>query len=94
MELVFEVLGWIGAAAILLGYFLISVGRIRNGLKYQLINLVGAVSLLINALVNDVWAFVALNAVWTVTAVYALVRIAMKHDTPPGAGAQQGSADI
>ncbi len=75
MDLVFEVLGWIGAAAILLGYFLFSIGRIQNGVKYQLINLIGAASLFTNALVNESWPFVILNAVWSATAVYALARL-------------------
>lgn len=94
MDLVFEILGWIGAAAILLGYFLISVGRIRNGLKYQLINLIGASSLLVNAIVNEVWAFVMLNAVWTATAIYALARLSAKRGRGPAAGGHEGDTAI
>lgn len=75
VEIVIEVVGWVGAAAILAGYFLFSIGRIKNGYRYQVINLVGASALLVNALANQSWPFVILNAVWSVTAVYALISL-------------------
>jgi len=74
----FEVIGWIGAAAILAGYFLFSIGRIQNGVRYQMINLAGALALFTNALVNESWPFVILNAVWSATAIYSLVQLARK----------------
>ncbi|MGV8969716.1 MAG: CBU_0592 family membrane protein [Microbacteriaceae bacterium] len=78
MDIVVEIFGWVGAAAILLGYFLFSVGKIANGYPYQWINLTGAVLLMINAYVGENWPFVILNAVWSVTAVFSLVRLASK----------------
>lgn len=76
--IVVEIIGWIGAAAILAGYFLFSIGKLRNGIRYQLFNLVGALGLLTNALVNQSWPFVILNAVWSATAIYALIGLARK----------------
>ena len=76
--IVVEIIGWIGAAAILAGYFLFSVGKLSNGIRYQLFNLIGAGGLLMNALVNQSWPFVILNAVWSATAVYALIGLAKK----------------
>jgi hypothetical protein len=78
MNIVVEVIGWVGAAAILLGYFLFSIGKIENGLRYQWINLVGALLLMTNALVNNSWPFVILNAVWSATAIFALISLAAK----------------
>lgn len=78
MGILVDVVGWVGAAAILAGYFLFSIGRIKNGYRYQLINLVGALALFTNALVNHSWPFVILNAVWSATAIFALIQLAAK----------------
>jgi hypothetical protein len=83
MELVIDLSGWLGAGAILLGYFLFSIGKIENGFRYQWINLAGALLLTINALINELWPFVILNAVWSVTAIFALSRLASKARSTP-----------
>lgn len=83
MDIAVEIVGWVGAAAILLGYFLFSIGKIANGFRYQWVNLVGAVLLMVNAFVNQSWPFVILNAVWSATAVFALIALATKDRTKP-----------
>jgi hypothetical protein len=92
MPFIVDVIGWLGAGAILLGYFLFSIGKIENGFRYQGINLAGALFLTFNALVNELWPFVILNAVWSVTAIFALSRLASKahrdREVAPSAGTQ------
>ncbi len=90
MEIVFEVIGWVGTVFILIGYLLLSVGRITNGRMYQLFNLVGAVGLLINGAVHGAWPSVILNVVWSAIAVFALVQLLRK---PPVNTPRTPSAD-
>ena len=41
--MVFDICGWIGMILVLLAYGLLSTNKIKNGILYQVINLVAAV---------------------------------------------------
>jgi hypothetical protein len=70
-----QVLAAIGAAAILLAFWALQTGRLRaDQTSYQLINLVGAALLATAASMTASWAFVVLNAVWALVALWALLR--------------------
>ena len=43
MDIVFEVVGWVGTVLLITAYFLLSIGRIPNGRTYQLFNLLGSI---------------------------------------------------
>jgi hypothetical protein len=48
MNLLYDVLGWVGAVALLGAYALVSRGRVAgDGATFQVLNLVGAVGLLV-----------------------------------------------
>lgn len=48
--------GWLGAAALLAGYFMVSRGRLAgDSLRYQALNIMGAVLLLINCAYTGAW---------------------------------------
>ena len=79
MNIVFEVIGYAGAVAILLAYFLLSIGKITSGRTYHLLNLVGAIGLLINGAVHAAWPSVVLNVVWTGIAIFSVVQLARKR---------------
>jgi len=67
--------GWAGAAALLLAYGLVSSGRLNGrSIRFQLLNLVGAIGLLANGIWHDAWPSAALNAVWLVIGVMTLSR--------------------
>ena len=71
--LLVDVAGWIGAVALLLGYGLVSAGRVDGrGTGFQLLNLVGSAGLLANGIWHGAWPSAALNAVWVVIGVAAL----------------------
>ncbi|MGI5270574.1 CBU_0592 family membrane protein [Nonomuraea sp. CA-218870] len=77
MDLLLEAVGWLGAALLLAGYALVSSARLNgDGLRYQLINLVGSISLMINSAYNDAWPSAGLNLVWAAIGVVALVKLA------------------
>ena len=83
MDIVFEVLGWAGTVIILLGYLLLSLGKITNGRLYQTFNLVGAIGLLVNGVVHAAWPSAILNVIWSAIALFALIQIARKRPEKP-----------
>lgn len=72
--MIFELIGWIGAIFFILSYFLLSKGKLKQDeFRYHLMNLLGAVCLVINAihfkdsaniLVNSVWFSIAIMAIY------------------------------
>lgn len=74
MELFIELYGWYGAIAILSAYFLNSFRLIGVGATYQLLNLTGAVGIVIVSVHNGAYPPAGLNAVWALIAVIALYR--------------------
>ena len=74
--LVVDVVGWIGAVALLTAYALVSSGRVGGrGPAFQALNLVGAVGLLVNGVWHGAWPSAALNTVWLVVGLAALTRL-------------------
>ena len=75
-ELALELIGWLGAGALLGAYVLVSSGRLApRGHAFQLLNLVGAAGLVINGAWHDAWPSVGLNVVWIVVGLAALSRL-------------------
>jgi O-antigen ligase len=84
-RLLIDTVGWAGAAALLLAYGLVSSGRLNGrSIRFQLLNLCGAVGLLANGIYHDAWPSAALNAVWFVIGVTALVRISRTPTSQSG----------
>lgn len=75
MNMVIDLIGWLGAGCILLAYYLVSTKKVTASSKnYQLINLLGGISLVINAYAKGATPLVALNIVWIIIAVKSLVK--------------------
>lgn len=68
--------GWIGTILILAAYFLVSSRKIKpTSSAYQLLNLFGALGVLLNTLVNKAWPAVSLQIAWSLIALVALISI-------------------
>ena len=81
VEIAVEVAGWIGASLILLGYALISAGRVSGqSPAYQWINIVGAAGFTINGWWHGALPSAALNIVWMAIGAFALWRIWARRD--------------
>ena len=66
--------GWYGMAAILLAYALVSFGTLRSdSLTYQLLNLSGALGILIISLLKKAFQPAALNIAWAIIAIVAVI---------------------
>lgn len=75
IELVFEIVGWVGAAALLLAYGLASLGRLpATGRGFQNLNLAGSAALAANSGFHGAWPSASLNLVWMAIAVATLSR--------------------
>jgi hypothetical protein len=71
-----DVLGWIGALALLLAYGLISAGRMQADKRsYQSLNLVGSAGLIVNSTWYGAYPSTFVNVIWIGIAIVALTRI-------------------
>jgi hypothetical protein len=89
VTLVADVIGWAGAACLLLAYAWLSSGRLTVGLRYHLLNLAGAGGLAVNGAVHHAWPSTALNVVWLgigLAALRAALRAADPARTPRSTG--------
>ena len=71
-----HVIGFIGTFLVLGAYFLLSTGRIKAAsVQYQGINLIGAALLTLYGFLLAAWASIALNAIWGLIALVAVLRV-------------------
>ena len=78
-EMIADVFGWIGMIALLVAYGFISAGRMtaKSG-KYQGLNVVGSMGLIVNSTWYGAYPSTALNVVWIAIALITLVSIFKK----------------
>jgi hypothetical protein len=73
---VVEIVGWGGAALILLAYLLLSAGRMTGqSLSYQTMNVVGAAGFVINGWWHGALPSATLNVLWLMIGLFASIRI-------------------
>jgi hypothetical protein len=85
-RLVVDVVGWLGAACLLLAYGLLAARRLRADWRYHGLNLAGALGLALNGAVHGAWPSVGLNVVWLFIGALALRhsrRVALDVGAPP-----------
>jgi hypothetical protein len=79
-ELLIEIAGWIGAGLILLGYALVSTGRVQaRSRPFQLMNLFGAAGFVVNSAFHGAWPSAILNVIWIGIAAATLVQLQRKR---------------
>jgi hypothetical protein len=77
--MIYELIGWIGTLAILAAYLLVSIKKVKpDSRQYQLLNLVGAIGIIVNSWVHNAMPSVGLNIVWLLIAVYGLIKVVKK----------------
>ena len=86
LEIGVEVAGWAGATLILLGYLLLSAGRLTGqSLVYQAMNVVGAAGFTINGWWHGALPSAALNVLWLLIGAFASWRIIRKRGSSTSA---------
>ena len=76
-----NILGWIGSAAVITAYALISLNKLNSRSKlYQGLNLAGSVGLIVNTAYYRAYPSTVVNVVWLLIAAVALVRVVRGFD--------------
>ena len=87
MELIADIVGWIGSIALTTAYVLISRNKITaQTYLYQGLNLLGSICLIVNSTYYGAYPSTALNIVWVGIGLFALYNITKikKNETVPG----------
>lgn len=78
-KLAAEVVGWYGTIAIIGAYALVSFNLLSpNSVWYQLLNLTGAIGIIVISLIKKVRQSVVLNVFWAAIATLALLRLLIR----------------
>lgn len=84
MKIVIELIGWLGVAALLLAYALVSTRRLAgDSPPYQWLNLAGSGMLLANSLYNGAFPSVGVNAVWIAIGLWTLLTLRRRRNNLP-----------
>lgn len=75
MTVLWEIVGWAGAATILTAFLAVSMGWMKAGKGFQTANLLGACAFIINGAVHEAWPSVATNVAWCLISAIALLRL-------------------
>jgi hypothetical protein len=74
-SIIIDIMGWVGAILLLLAYALVSSRKLAgDSVRFQLLNLSGGLLLAANSAYHGALPSVAVNAVWIVIGVVALLR--------------------
>lgn len=75
MVLIIEIAGWIAAGAMLVGYALLSGGRVDGrDRSYQAVNIVGSLLVGVNSLLHDALPSASVNFVWLAIGLLTVAR--------------------
>ena len=70
----FDVIGWIGAAALLVAYAMVSSRKVEgHSSAFQLLNVGGSVLLAANTIFYGAYPSTFVNIIWTAIAVFTIV---------------------
>lgn len=76
----YDVIGWIGMVLVLLAYALLSTNKIKNGLLYQILNLIAGICMAVGLFPKNAWFSFTLQVIWAVIALVSIFKI-KKGDT-------------
>ena len=76
MEILIQIIGWVGTILIISAYFLVSSKKIQSSsYSYQMLNFIGAVAVGISVFYQHAWSALALQIAWVIIAGIALIRM-------------------
>ncbi|WP_423602827.1 CBU_0592 family membrane protein [Sphingomonas sp. MS122] len=75
-----DIIGWAGAVLVLGAYGLVSAKRLEgDSVAYQLMNVFGAVGMLINTYVRGALPSAAVNLIWIGIGLHVLLKVRMRR---------------
>ena len=83
VNLTIDILGWLGAAALLLAYTGVSLGKLEARSRlYQVLNLVGSIGLVANAGWYGAFPSAFVNVIWISVALISLASLQRRQREP------------
>ena len=73
--MIFDILGWVGMALVLIAYALLSTNKINNGKLYQILNLIASLCMAIGVYPKNAWFSFALQIIWGLISIIALIKM-------------------
>ena len=78
-DIIFQITGWLGSALLIIAYVLVSSKKLQpEDVRYQLINLGGALCLLIYAVYSLAYPFILVNFIWLLIGIRFIWKIYTK----------------
>lgn len=71
----FDIMGWIGMILVLMAYGMLSLGKINNGILYQILNLLAGICMAIGLFPKNAWFSFTLQIFWAIIAVVSIINI-------------------
>ena len=82
LELLIDILGWVGSVAVIVAYGLNSYQKIKSdSYLFLTLNLIGGLFLIIYSYYYTAYANTFINVVWVIIAIPALIRLIGKKKT-------------
>jgi hypothetical protein len=79
LDLLIEIIGWIGSIEVLIAYGLNSYQKIRSdSMGFYLLNLTGGLFLIAYTIYKGAFASAFINVVWVIIAVIAIINVIAK----------------
>jgi predicted membrane protein len=76
---IFQIIGFIGMLFIVYAYFLLQASKVKhNSLKFQIINLIGAILLIISLLVHFNLGSFLIEVFWIIITLYGIIKNRVK----------------
>jgi hypothetical protein len=80
----FDAVGWLGAAALLVAYAMVSSGKMEaDSASYQILNIVGSILLVANTIFYRAYPSSFVNLIWAGIAVFSMAtrsRVSSGYD--------------
>ena len=74
-EILINLIGWAGVALLLFAYWLVSTKRVQgDSIKYQALNIIGALLLILNSFYFGAYPSVGVNIAWVGIAVFTITK--------------------
>lgn len=73
--MIYDIFGWIGMVLVLLAYGLLSTNKVKNGITYQVLNLLASLFMAIGVFPKNAWFSFALQVIWGLIAIVAIIKI-------------------
>jgi len=74
--IIFDGLGWIGAACVLVPYALVSTGRLAGTtMSFRISNIAGGVLLMLNTWYHHAFPSMIVNVIWIAIGAYSMMRV-------------------